>query len=271
MSNIDLLDSLPATLHDLLDLERCEKRPPGRLNTAMYRVPLNDDTWCYLNIGSGVGGVDLQKENARLLWLEGRSPVTVPTVRGFALDDGRTYLLTTEVEGVPSYSEELRGDMTRVVQDYALTLQEIHALDWSDCPFVDTVDQEIAEAERRLRDGEIDLPIFLEKSSGQTPGAVLDWLDEHRGVMDDLVFTHGDYCMPNVLMTEARVTGVVDWGLAGVADRHRDLFGVTDSLPMNYGEGWVPLFREAYGIDEIDPERIKYTNMLDWFFACHVL
>ena len=38
----------------------------------------------------------------------------------------------------------------------------------------------------------------------------------------DLVFTHGDYCAPNILVGAAplhTVTGVVDWGYAGVADR----------------------------------------------------
>jgi aminoglycoside phosphotransferase len=61
----------------------------------------------------------------------------------------------------------------------------------------------------------------------------------------DLVFTHGDYCLPNVVFrcaspddvddvdTALAVVGLIDVGGAGVADPHRDLASAVWSLRFN--------------------------------------
>ena len=43
----------------------------------------------------------------------------------------------------------------------------------------------------------------------------LDDLLRKRHDEEDLVFTHGDYCLPNVIIDGEEVAGFVDWGRAG--------------------------------------------------------
>jgi kanamycin kinase len=78
---------------------------------------------------------------------------------------------------------------------------------------------------------------------------------------EDLVVCHGDYCAPNALLTEGRVTGYVDLGELGVADRWWDIAIGGWSTVWNFGAQFEPLFYASYGI-EPDPERIAFYRLL---------
>jgi len=85
---------------------------------------------------------------------------------------------------------------------------------------------------------------------------------------ETLAFTHGDYCLPNVITVVPRLSGVIDWDHGGLADPYVDLASCLWSLKYNYGEreskgGWIPLFLEVYGLDELDDEKLSfYTELM---------
>lgn len=67
----------------------------------------------------------------------------------------------------------------------------------------------------------------------------------------DLVFGHGDYCVPNVLIQSNKVTGVVDWGDAAYLDKRFDLATAVMSLRYNFKEEvYVTTFLNSYGYQE---------------------
>jgi aminoglycoside phosphotransferase len=266
-----VLDQLPASIAKLVDLSLVEELPLGRLKTAMFIVREQGGVQNYLKIGRGISADDLVAETSRLNWLAGRMTTPIPEVVAFAIENGTAFQLITRLAGLPAYDERLQTDRAAVVTSYALALKELHSTNVAECPFVGTIESELVEAERRLRNEELSLNAFRQDSDGQTPAVVLEWLHCNLGMMRNSVFTHGDFCMPNVLMSSpTRVSGLIDWGQAGVADIHRDLFGVCDSLYMNYGVGWEPIFFEAYGIDEIDPDRLRFIEKLDLFASHHI-
>ncbi|MGH3933798.1 MAG: phosphotransferase, partial [Pseudonocardiaceae bacterium] len=84
----------------------------------------------------------------------------------------------------------------------------------------------------------------------------------HAPPVDQLVVCHGDACAPNtVLLEDGRLSGHVDLGALGVADRWADLAIATWSTEWNYGPGWDGPLLAAYGVDP-DPERIAYYRLL---------
>ena len=87
-----------------------------------------------------------------------------------------------------------------------------------------------------------------------------------RPSIEDLVFTHGDYCLPNVLLLGGELTGFVDWGRAGVADLYKDIALVLRSLEKNTGEDLADMFFEAYGLSSRDADRVEYYKLLDEFW-----
>ena len=67
------------------------------------------------------------------------------------------------------------------------------------------------------------------------------------------VLLHGDYCLPNILLYEWRLSAFIDLGAAGVGDRHIDLFWGAWTLRFNLGtDAFREDFLSAYGQDVID-------------------
>jgi aminoglycoside phosphotransferase len=86
--------------------------------------------------------------------------------------------------------------------------------------------------------------------------------------VEDIVFTHGDYCLPNILIdhTHTQINGFIDWGRAGIADRYQDLALATRSLIYNFGPGWESLLWKEYGLETVDYGKLEFYQLIDEFF-----
>ena len=61
------------------------------------------------------------------------------------------------------------------------------------------------------------------------------------------VLVHGDYCMPNVLVQDGKLSGLVDVGRAGLGAPEVDLAAGVWALGYNFGPGHAHEFLDAYG------------------------
>jgi aminoglycoside phosphotransferase len=61
------------------------------------------------------------------------------------------------------------------------------------------------------------------------------------------VFIHGDFCLPNVLVEQGALVGLVDVGRAGLGDPRDDLAAGVWTLHYNFGHGFARDFLDAYG------------------------
>lgn len=255
-------EPMPFTNERIVAAARLEDYHEGRLGTRIYRYRRTDGSGLYVKSGTGEAGRDLRAERARLEWIKGKLPA--PEIELYDSRDGQETLVLSEIRGTPSH---LVKDPAAAARLAGKGLQCIHALDAAACPFQDVLSEELAEAERRTRERKLNLKEFSEATGGRSPEEVLRELQASRGMIRDLVFTHGDYCMPNVLLNGNRIAGFVDWGIAGVADLHRDLMAMSESITFNCGAEWLSEFYAAYGMLAPDPERIRYYTLLDAFFG----
>jgi|SRR5947209_7522113 len=246
---------LPGSLGDLGE---------GRLRNQLLRVVTVDAAVAYLKVGTGEAAVDIREEAVRLRWIGMRLPV--PRVLLHCSEANADYLLISELRGKPSHEWVKDAGPQRVVECLASALRQVHALPIADCPFDSVLDDELAESERRIRERLLDEEAFA-NATGEGPPRILAELRSQRGMVRDLVFTHGDYALPNVVLEGTTQYGILDWGIAGVADRHRDFMCVEKSITRNCGPDWVHPFYDAYGESEIDRERIRFYWLLDQFFA----
>ena len=154
----------------------------------------------------------LADERERMEWAATWLPV--PRVLDHGSDGYDEWLLTSGLPGLNAVDEALRADPRRLVPLLAEGLRRFHeALPVGGCPFDG----------RGGRDR-------------RPPGE------------EELVVCHGDYCLPNVLIEDWRVSGFVDLGEMGVADRWADLTMGAWSCTRNLGPGWEELFLASYGV-----------------------
>lgn len=202
----------------------------------------------------------LAAERARLEWAVGRLPV--PSVLD-AGADGVQWLLLTGLPGRDATAHPLRRDPAKLVPILARGLRAFHERPADDCPFDFTLDVALGLARRRV-EGDLVVPEtdFHDEHRHLTPQRALDHLEARRPQVEDIVLCHGDYCLPNVLIDdEGRITGYLDLGELGLADRWWDLAVATWSVTWNLGPGWEQLFLDSYGVG-LDPERNAYYRLM---------
>jgi len=83
--------------------------------------------------------------------------------------------------------------------------------------------------------------------------------------VEEPVFTHGDYCLPNIIVNDGRLSGVIDWDYSGLADAYVDLVSCIWSIRYNFGEEadtLISLFLENYGV-ELDQAKFGFYKRLN--------
>ena len=235
----------------------------GESMSDIFRLDRSGHAAFYLKIAPKAQRMELLWEKKRLDWLQGR--LLVPAVVGYETDDRNEFLLLTALPG--RHVADLIGEEPneKIVQLLATGLRAIHALPIRDCPFDMTLDREIERARYNVVNGLVDAADFDIIRLGRTAAELFEELQTKRPADEDLVFTHGDYCLPNVLVDGDEVSGFVDWGRAGVADRYKDIALVIRSLERNTGENLALAFFEAYGLSSYDADKIEYYKLLDEF------
>lgn len=71
------------------------------------------------------------------------------------------------------------------------------------------------------------------------------------------VLIHGDYCTPNVLVEDGRLSALVDVGGARLDDPRVDWAAAVWSLNYNYGAGFARQFLDAYGAPPMSDREIE--------------
>ena len=261
---VDLIQSIPTELGKLIQKRRLERVTLGCSGNYVYRLYQEEATDLYLKVSSEQSVYRLLTEARRLKWLNGRLPV--PELCYYGEADGVEYLLMTAVNGRTAIDPHHKSNLKQLVDLLAEGLRQIHAIPVEDCPFDQRLLVQMEIARMRLIHGQVDEADFEAEWQGQSPVLLFEQLLDSQPDYEYLHFTHGDYCLPNVLIEDGQISGFIDWGLAGVADRYRDLALAARSLRHNWGEEWVGRFFDAYGIKRLNKEKLAFYTLLDEFF-----
>jgi aminoglycoside phosphotransferase len=231
----------------LIEGYRASLHPYRETGAEVYRLIHPEKRPLYLKVYRD-NSFRLRRETEILRWVDQRVPTPEPLY--YMCSGDAEYQLTTEVPGTPAHQvqPEEREDAVRVM---AFALRIIHDLDPSGCPYVGTIRERVEALRPRLGAGDAErLSRLLERAPSEEPA-----------------FTHGDYCLPNIIIKRGRLSGVIDWDHGGLADPYVDLASCIWSMKYNYGEAeakesWIPMFLDYYGIDGLDDEKLGFYTAL---------
>lgn len=267
-----LLPSFPAELTSRLFGYTCNKDRIGCSSAGVFRFEGNDDI-LYLKV-TGVSD-EIRRERDLSVWLKGKAPV--PDVLYYEEQDGNAFLLMTRVDGfmacdcprdAAGEQDKVHEPIEQTVRLLADALLMLQAVDIKECPFENTLDCKLKAALYNIEHDLVDMADFEESNDFDSPMELYRWLVENRPP-EELCFTHGDFCLPNIFIDGKAVTGFIDVGRGGIADKWQDIALCVRSLGYNLRhtkqQKYIDLLFTYLGIQP-DKAKIRYYILLDELF-----
>lgn len=188
--------------------------------------------------------------------------VPVPKVVFYQTLD-RDYLLTRPLDGKRACDPVRICDPECLAVSLGAILRRFHDSHIPTCPFTNNTADMLSRVERNYHKRQWDEG--LASYIGETDiDRMYGFIQENLSLLRDDTIIHGDYCLPNIFLDDSyQLTGFLDLGMAGSGDSHYDLFWGRWSLQFNLGtDAYGDLFFQSYGLDAIDPQRLKVIGCL---------
>ena len=205
-------------------------------------------------------------------WLQGKLPV--PAVVEYMAENGKSYLLMTRIDGEMCCSPYYMEHSDVMVTLLAEGLHRLWETDTAGCPRERTLQADVDKALEHIRGGRLSRDTLLE-CGFETAEEMAAWVEAHP-VQYDPVLSHGDYCLPNLLLKDGKISGYIDIGGCCTADRYCDLVDCWTSLKNNFGgifggkvyEDFDPgILFEKLGFD-VDPVKFRYCRLIETAMYC---
>ena len=200
-----------------------------------------------------------------------------PQVIAREVVDGTDFLLMERCRGKMLCDSNLLRQPTKIAEIASQVLHALWNTDVTACPVDMTLHNKLKLAEHNVTHGLVDLGNVNPSTFGANgrfanPEHLLKWLTDNQP-REELVVTHGDFCLPNVFYDGVSAK-VIDVGRGGIADRYQDVAllyrSLRDNLMGHYGGEYFGelderMFFSVLGITP-DWDKIDYYILLDELF-----
>ena len=260
--------TFPNFINKYLEQRNFQTDGIGKSNASVY---LFDDIVLKVQPVSDESENELQM----MQWLNGK--ISVPNVLEHICENGYLYILMSKCDGQMSCTDQFMTNPAKQTELLAGALHQLWSIPTEDCPCSWPLEKRLQLAAQNGASGNIDVADAQPETFGdngfKNPEELLDWLVNHKPE-ETRVISHGDFCLPNIFVDDAGLTGLIDLGKAGTADKWQDIALCYRSLSNNYSGIYsgvkYPGFQDKMLFDalEINPdwERIRYYILLDELF-----
>lgn len=182
------------------------------------------------------------------------------------ISDDNDWLLTTAVVGEDCVDEKYLMNPERLCDTVAYELRRLHETDHTDCPIPDRTAEYIACVEKNYLTGNYDKSLFPDSFGYRTAKEAYEVFASGKDALQSRVLIHGDYCLPNIILNNWKLSGFIDVGNGGVGDRHIDIFWGVWTLWFNLKTNkYYDRFLDAYGRDKADESILKVVAAAEVF------
>lgn len=172
------------------------------------------------------------------------------------------YMLTRAAEGEDclaslDHPEQLCGIL-------AGAMKMLHSIPLPDLP--SSVAHENFQAALKNGFGNYDSSILMRRFLVSSKEEAWDIMQKngHRLKCDTLI--HGDFCLPNIMVKDGKFSCFIDLAMAGLGDRHVDLYWALWSLQYNLKtEQYTDYFLDLYGRENFEYDMLKVVAAFEAF------
>ncbi len=221
--------------------------------------------------------VETDNEKDVVTWLNGLVPV--PDIPVYYVEGETSYTLMTKAAGDMLCDEKYLYNPQQLIKIVADGIRMLWKVDITNCPIhTSRLEERLKQARWNVENDLVDLDNVEPETFGEggfkNPEKLLIWLERNKP-KEDLVLTHGDFCLPNIFAEGSAISGFIDLGKMGPADRWQDIAIAIRSLDHNFvgrhnnGKHYYD-FKPQMLLDELgikmDAEKFRYYILLDELF-----
>ena len=217
------------------------------------------DTGYYLKINQKG---QLAQEATLAKWFEEQG-LGVPVIHYLTAD--KDYLLTKEAEGKDALAFLQQPE--ELCQMMAVALKKLHSLQPKHFPIQHRLQHYKEQAEKNYRKGCFYQKALLPQFYIQSQEEAYQLIQEQGHLLTSDSLIHGDACLPNFILKDAATFSCfIDLGLAGLSDRHIDLYWAIWSLTYNLSDPqYAELFLDYYGRKDVDTDKLRLIAAFEAF------
>ncbi|MGB3330785.1 MAG: APH(3'') family aminoglycoside O-phosphotransferase [Thermomicrobiales bacterium] len=216
---------------------------------------------------------DLAAERDRIAWLATQG-ILGPEVLAWHDGPDGACLVTSAVPGIGA-DRLAAADLVRAWPAIVASLDQLHALPVADCPFRQhDLTARMALARDVVARGAVQPAFLADADRALDPAMILADLERALPPMlaleaGDAVVCHGDPCLPNIMVDPGTlaVSGWIDLGRLGVADRHADLALLLANARETWPDAATARWAESVVAERhaafIDADRLAFHLRLD--------
>ena len=180
------------------------------------------------------------------------------------ISSGKDYLITRSAEG---------EDLTHHLEDpkklcalLASALRRLHSMPTEGAPLSATFQQYMDSANGSPSGGSYDASVLMDPyrvASKEEAWAIMQ-ANKHRLTPSTLI--HGDPCLPNIIQKNGIFSSFIDCNMAGVGDKHTDLYWAIWSLQYNLKtNAYTNLFLDLYGRENFEEDMLPVIAAFESF------
>ena len=241
-----------------------------RMNGSVSRATDIFGNEVYIKRGSSYERLEITREKEYLVLLNGIIPV--PKILGFRDDGLEAEIVLSKAPGYPMHSICTGINPKRLIEIMVTILSEIwnasNSLKGTILEY--GLKKELDDILTMITSNRIDVKKFEKTSGGISPDKMYADIISNIDVNKFIFLTHGDFCLPNIILDDDYNYTLIDWGKAGFADRFRDLSALRGSLTKNIDaeifDSLLNALRDAGISDEYNEEQLNIYDKLDMFW-----
>lgn len=246
----------PKEINEFLNGSNLEYIDIGCSGAKVTRIVKNNKEYFLKESTAGT----LDKEYLALNWLSGK--INVPKVIYFSTYLNKSFLLTEKLEGEMLCCDELWDFPEQIVKLAADAIAILQNINYTSCPLSSDLEHKLAIAKYNVDNHLLDLSNnskYFKKFGSYEE--IYKFLINNKP-NEEFCFSHGDTSLPNIFQKNGKISGFLDVGECGCADKWFDIAITVKSIRRNFeDEKYVDMFFKHLGIPH-NKEKVEYYILL---------
>ena len=182
----------------------------------------------------------------------------------YGAEAGKDWLITRRIPGEDCLDTRYLSDPKRLCETTATLLRMLHETPATDCPVPNRNSSYTAAVQKGFDGSHYEPELFAGLWEFSSFAEARETAEAGFPSLRSEVLLHGDYCLPNVILRDWRLSGFIDLGNGGIGDRHIDLLWGIWTLNYNLKTTkWTDRFLDAYGREAVESEKLRAVAAME--------